>query len=193
MLTFAYYLLKVIVCSGLLFSYYYFVLRNKRFHQYNRFYLLFALVISWIIPIAKIEYWIETKPEEQVAIKFLTVVSAGDAFVEESVKLNQANWSLENVTLVAFAVVSLAFAVWLLLGLVRIARLIKSNPVQTWNNIRFIFTTVKGSPFSFFKYIFWNKNIDLQTTEGKHILQHELTHVAEKHSADKLLVNGMLI
>ena len=59
MLNFAYYLLKVMLCSGILYSYYLIALRNKRFHQYNRWYLLYAVFISFIIPVLKIEFWKE--------------------------------------------------------------------------------------------------------------------------------------
>jgi TonB family protein len=193
MLTFAYYLLKVIVCSGVLFGYYYSVLRNKRFHQYNRFYLLFVLIISWVIPIAKIQIWNEANQNEPVAVKLLTVVAASDAFVEESAKSSAINWSAEYVGVLCFLLVSTVFFVRLLLGLLKMRRLISTSPTKRWNNINFIFTTAKGAPFSFFKYIFWNQNIDVETTEGKHILQHELTHVTEKHSIDKLFVNILLI
>ncbi len=34
------YLAKVIICSGILYAYYHIALRNNRFHQWNRFYLL---------------------------------------------------------------------------------------------------------------------------------------------------------
>ncbi len=45
-----FYLLQVIVTSGILYRYYHFALRNKRFHRYNRFYLLAATVLSIMIP-----------------------------------------------------------------------------------------------------------------------------------------------
>jgi len=35
-----YYFLQVVVCSAVLYVYYLLALRNKKFHQYNRFYLL---------------------------------------------------------------------------------------------------------------------------------------------------------
>ncbi len=38
-----------------MFGYDWLVLLNKRFHQYNRFYLLGAAVISWVIPFIKID------------------------------------------------------------------------------------------------------------------------------------------
>jgi hypothetical protein len=44
-----FYLLQVIAASGLLYGYYHFALRNKKFHRYNRFYLMMAVVISSLI------------------------------------------------------------------------------------------------------------------------------------------------
>ncbi|MEN9351057.1 MAG: hypothetical protein RL372_2035, partial [Bacteroidota bacterium] len=54
-------------------------------------------------------------------------------------------------------------------------------------------TRVKGTPFSFFSYIFWNAEIDIQTPAGKQILQHELTHVKQYHSIDKIVMQLNLI
>jgi ABC-type multidrug transport system permease subunit len=47
------YFLKVILCSSIFFCYYWIALRNKKFHQYNRFYLLIAPIASWFIPLIK--------------------------------------------------------------------------------------------------------------------------------------------
>ena len=44
------YLLQVILASGILYAYYHFVLRNNRFHQYNRYFLLLVPVISILVP-----------------------------------------------------------------------------------------------------------------------------------------------
>jgi beta-lactamase regulating signal transducer with metallopeptidase domain len=192
MLTFAYYLLKVSICSGLLFSYYLFMLRNKRFHQYNRFYLLLSVILSWVIPLAKIKFWNETA-EEQPAFRLLKVVATGDHFVETSLKFSFLALNFNSIALILFTLISAALLAWLVISIVRVHLLIHSNPAESRNKIKFIFTEVKGTPFSFFKYIFWNRNIDLQTIEGKHILKHELTHVHEKHSADKLFLQIVLI
>ncbi len=47
----ALYLAKVIFISGLLFGYYRLFLRDRMFHQYNRFYLLVATLGSLILPL----------------------------------------------------------------------------------------------------------------------------------------------
>ena len=59
--------------------------------------------------------------------------------------------------------------------------------------IDLVITNAKGTPYSFFKYIFWNEAIDMTSTTGQQILQHEITHVKEKHSYDKLFVQLSLI
>jgi hypothetical protein len=60
-------------------------------------------------------------------------------------------------------------------------------------NIVLLNTTESGTPFSFLKFIFWNDEIDVNSTTGKQILQHELIHVNEKHSWDKIFVQINLV
>jgi hypothetical protein len=72
-----FYLLQVIAASGLLYGYYHFALRNKRFHRYNRFYLLMAIVISSFIPFLNIPvYFSEKETESSVMLQTLQVISS---------------------------------------------------------------------------------------------------------------------
>ncbi|MGN6567010.1 MAG: hypothetical protein ACTHJ0_03605 [Flavipsychrobacter sp.] len=45
------YLLKVIICSGILFAYYLLALKNRKLHGFNRFYLLAATLCSVVLPL----------------------------------------------------------------------------------------------------------------------------------------------
>ncbi len=78
----AYYLLKVMVCSGIMYCYYLLALRNKRFHQYNRFYLLAAVGLSFIVPFIRIELWKESVQQSAV-MKVIAIVTEADAYVAE--------------------------------------------------------------------------------------------------------------
>ncbi len=111
MLTFAYYLLKVLICSGTLYGYYLLALRNKRFHQYNRFYLLSAVALSFIIPFIKIELWKETVQQSAV-MKAITIVNDADAYVAAQTKLI---WNWNNIAFAAFGCISLVFLFLLIL------------------------------------------------------------------------------
>jgi N-acetylmuramoyl-L-alanine amidase len=48
-------------------------------------------------------------------------------------------------------------------------------------------THVPGAPFSFLNTIYWNQDIPLNDAVGQLILRHEITHVTQGHSYDKLL------
>src|SRR5262249_8162604 len=56
------YLLQVIIASGLLYGYYYAALRNKKFHQYNRFYLLATIPVSILVPFLDIPVYFSSLP-----------------------------------------------------------------------------------------------------------------------------------
>ena len=57
--TFGIYLLKMLICSAVLYGYYRAALFNERFHQWNRFYLLAAMLLSVVVPFVNIPLFTE--------------------------------------------------------------------------------------------------------------------------------------
>jgi hypothetical protein len=53
-------------------------------------------------------------------------------------------------------------------------------------------TDLKQAPFSFLDNLFWRTNISMHEENGKKIFAHELTHIKEKHSYDKLFSQVLL-
>ncbi|MEP7254599.1 MAG: M56 family metallopeptidase [Ferruginibacter sp.] len=193
MLPYFWYILKVIICSGILFGYYWLFLRNKIFHQYNRFYLLIALSLSLLLPMIKIDFWQQDTQQSQV-IKALQVVSASDDYMNNVIITATKNdWSIQQLYPVVYWAVSFIFLLILLQTLFIIRSLLKRYPVKLVDQFSFVNTDDKSTPFSFFKYIFWNANIDMDTATGKQIFKHEVAHIQEKHTHDKLFVNIILI
>ncbi len=193
MLPFFWYMLKVMICSGILFGYYWFFLRNKIFHQYNRFYLLAAMSLSLLLPLLKINFW-QPAADTNQAIRVLQAVSVGDEYMENIVlTAKRSNWSVEQLYPVVYILVSLIFFFVMLRTLFLIRTLLKKYPVQQVEQVAFINTQDDSTPFSFLKYIFWNSSIDLETTTGRQIFKHEVAHIQEKHTHDKLFVNSILI
>lgn len=192
MLATAYYLLKVIICSGILYGYYRLALHNKIFHRWNRFYLLASVVISLSFPLIKINIWHNPADDGQV-IKLLNVVTTGDEMVMEADKNGGFHLNGEQGISILYVIVSLVLLVLLLHSLLKLINLIRRHQVQKIEQIKFVNTEAKGTPFSFFRYIFWNHHIDVNSDTGKKIFLHELVHVQEKHSADRLFMNIVLI
>jgi TonB-dependent SusC/RagA subfamily outer membrane receptor len=193
MIAFAYYLLKVVICSAVLFLYYHLALRNKLFHQWNRFYLLASVVLSLVAPIIQITIVRYTHETSNKAIELLQVLNSADGYMEEITITANRGISSEQWMLIAYCLASFIVLIITVLSLFKILSVIKSHTVRVIRDIKFINTKVKGTPFSFFKFIFWNEEIDLQTETGQQIFQHELVHVREKHSVDKLFIQSVLI
>jgi len=194
MLTFAYFLLKIIICSGILYGYYLFGLRNKTFHKWNRFYLLSVVVLSLIVPLIKINIWQKSGESKTQVIHFLQVVNANDEIVDEYSK-SKENFQIDasNLSLSVYVVISGLLFVFLIQTLLKINQLKKNNKQTIIEGINFINTNARGTPFSFFNNIFWNDEIDINSITGKQIFQHEVVHVEEKDSYDKILMNIILI
>lgn len=193
MLTIAYYFLKVILCSGILLLYYWMVLRNKRFHQYNRFYLLFVGLFSWLIPLIKIQFIQPAGAEQPQIIQLVNIVANNNSDFEQIV-LQQGfsiNWDLFSIAI--YSIVSAFFLLSFIAGIIKVYQLLKNNSCKNIGDVYLILTNAKGTPFSFFKYIFWNEAIDINTATGKQMMQHELIHVQEKHSADKLFMQLVIL
>lgn len=193
MIAFAYYLLKVMICSGVLFLYYHLALRNKLFHQWNRFYLLAAIVISLLAPVVQVSIMHQISEEPNQAIKVLQVIQSADGYLEEITIGGHGQLSTGQWLMIAYVIISAVILISLLLSLKKVFSIVRSHTVQWIEKIKFINTKVQGTPFSFFDFIFWNQEIDLQTETGQQIFQHELVHVKEKHTIDKLFIQLTLI
>jgi|GEM_PF-258962 len=193
MLTIAYYFLQVVLCSGMMMGYYWLVLRNKRFHQYNRFYLLAIAALSWIVPLIKIKWGHTVISEDLQVMRFLSVVADNNSQMEENLSGKGFQWSWDMLATGIYMAGALVLLLGMLRALFRIYRLLQIHSCKNVGDVYLIITEAKGTPFSFFRYIFWNDAIDIRSEAGKQILQHELTHVQQKHSFDKLFIQLMLI
>jgi N-acetylmuramoyl-L-alanine amidase len=196
MLPFAYYLLKITICSAVLFGYYWFLLRNKVFHGYNRFYLLAIVGLAIILPLCRINIFAEKHTAQTSVIKMLQVVTEGDEYLDEVIigGTKKTTFSVVNFLPFVYLMVSVVLLFLLLQMLFSIYQLIKKHTHTNIQNIHFINTeAAKGTPFSFFKFIFWNNQINLHSPEGTRIFKHELAHIQEQHSLDKMFINLVLI
>ncbi len=150
MLPFSWYMLKVIICSGILFGYYWFFLRNKIFHQYNRFYLLAAMSLSLLLPLLKINFWQPAAAQNQ-AIRVLQAVSVGDEYMSSMlISTQKSNWSFEQVYPLVYWLISILFFVVMLRTIYLIISLLKKYPVQQIEQVSFVNTEDDSTPFSFF-------------------------------------------
>ena len=184
---------KLIVSSGLLYGYYHLFLRNKRFHRYNRFYLLTISLIALIIPLIKIPvYFFTGNQQHNNLIKTLKVITASGWEEPVIIYARQNQWSklitIQNGLFVVYLAGLVTGLIIITRSIFYIAGLTKKYECETVDQLKIYNTTEPGTPFSFFRSIFWDKKISLTGNQGQQIFRHELFHVKEKHSADILLM-----
>lgn len=185
------YVIQVIIVSGLLYSYYHWVLRNKKFHRYNRYYLLGAAMLSILIPLLNIPvYFTGEEAASSIVYSTLTVFAGGnteDAVVVYANTAGKTSWFTWNhiLQLIYILVASLVF-LRIIFSLLKIRRIVRSHTVENIGQIRFLNTEEPGTPYSFFRWLFWNRKIELNSDKGEQIFRHELFHIEQKHSLDIL-------
>ena len=173
------YLFKVICCSGIMFGYYHLFLRDRSFHQYNRGYLLLTALVSILLPLLRTFYFtIKVHP----AIYSL-LASSSAVPPDETAGAQSHSWML----LIILLVVSLILLSRLLLGILHVLKLRRKYPLQQIEEVRLYITDLDEAPFSFFKNIFWKDRLPLDSEQGQKVLKHELTHIRQCHSWDKII------
>lgn len=183
------YLVQMIAVSGLLYAYYHFALRNNKFHQYNRFYLLAATVISIVVPFLNIPFYFTAEEKESsFLLQTITVISpatpaSGDIPVYTPTQ-QSSGLSLSSILWYSYLLVITLLLLRFLFSLLQIRRIIRKYPAEKLGKIRFLNTTEPGTPYSFFKWLFWNRNIELNSSKGEQVFRHELFHITQKHSYD---------
>ena len=193
MQTTIYYFLQVVFCSAIMMGYYWLVLRDNKFHQYNRFYLLLVAGFAWLVPLIKIQLNGTNISEDTNIYYLLSAVADNNTIIESNLKFNWYNLSWQNGLKLLYAGGVLFLLTGFFVSLFRIYQLFKLNKVRSLGEIDLVITNAKGTPYSFFRYIFWNEAIDLSSATGQQILQHEIIHVKEKHSFDKIFMQLILI
>ena len=174
------YILKTILISGIFLAYYWIALRDKKFHYYNRFYLLTASIMSLVIPLLKFDWFIVEKPviySSNEIVQFILPISN----VNTNIQYDWVYYSLVIAGIVAITLFSI-----LLLNVIKIQLLKRKSDVTQMEGFDFINTNDDNAPFSFLNNLFWKQSISLQEEGGQQIFKHEITHIQQKHTLDRI-------
>jgi N-acetylmuramoyl-L-alanine amidase len=186
------YFARILLISGFLFGYYQLCLRNAPFHGYNRFFLLGITALSFLLPILPLPGvdLFGGNGGHNGATGILHAITTGNW--EESVDLTGHPALLhrfpggQELLVGAYLLITLVFLAAPALSLLHIFRLSSRCPQQRAGGIRIFMTDEPGTPFSFLNRIFWNNQLDINSSTGRQIFRHELYHVRKKHTADLL-------
>ncbi|SFC83000.1 Signal transducer regulating beta-lactamase production, contains metallopeptidase domain [Zunongwangia mangrovi] len=183
-----FYILKFTGCLLVLYSFYRLFLENEKNHEFKRFYLLFALVASVIIPLITITYKVEAQTIEQTGILLPETITN----VEE-VKTTSWKDHLPAILWSVYSIGSVVFLIRFLKNLQYLKKLIQQcekvkEPLSTK-----ILLPFQQIPYSYFRYIFVDKEAFKTNSIPQEILKHEEAHVHQKHTLDLLILEILQI
>jgi TonB family protein len=172
-------------------------LRNETFFGLNRIYLLASVCFSLILPF--IHFQINTEMPT-VMLDEVTVTATGYQNLLQTVFIYSTNLTgaiektIQSIGLIRFIYI-LGTAVFLFLFLYRLLQiivLIMNNESELNNGIRIVKIDRDTTPFSFFNFVFIDKN-NANGSGMKEMLAHEMEHVRQRHSFDVLIFELLTI
>lgn len=175
------YIYKSSLVLFLFYVFYKVFLENEKMHMFNRFYLLFALLLSINIPFLNI------KTETEIPFQILRIKASETNSINQNLPiLNNYNWKTILVTL--SIIMTILFIIRFIKNLTSLYKRIKVNQSIIYKNTKIILLDDVVIPYSFFNHIFINKKEFQSNKIQEEILSHELVHVHQKHSLDIIFI-----
>ena len=132
------------LCSGILFLYYLVALRNRQYHQWNRFYLLAAVAVSIVIPFIKLN--ITNESNGTGGIQLLQVVESTSGYLEEISTTNESGTTGTQWLLIAYFGTAALLLGLFIHSILRVLILIRKHAASRIGNTWFINTRIGGTP-----------------------------------------------
>ena len=174
------FLIKSAISLGVLLLAYHLLLEKEKMHQFNRFYLLFSLIFSLVIPhiTIKVVKEITTPIIENSTINFN---QESTVFVEETNYFPIIIWSI-------YGLITLLLSIRFVRNILKIITKINSNTRIDYENATLVLLKEKALPYTFLNYIFMSEMDYTNQKIEAELFSHELTHVTQKHTWDVLLI-----
>jgi bla regulator protein BlaR1 len=185
------YIIKSIICSGILLMFYQLLLKREKMHHFNRFYLIGSIAFSLLVPLMSIEL-----PEQQVIQEsFLPEFQNAKPSVLSEQKPDRIpvesaakNFDPKGVIIAAYALISLVLLIRFAKNISIIFRKKSGMPVLDYHQAKLVLVPEDVVTYTFLKYIFVNEKAFRNGQVETEILTHELAHVKQKHTLDILFI-----
>ncbi|MES2704923.1 MAG: N-acetylmuramoyl-L-alanine amidase [Bacteroidota bacterium] len=185
------YILRGLAISGIGYGYYALLLRRRKMHVFNRYYLLATMAAALLLPLVHIEWAALNGTAAHAPIKLLQVLQSGQN-EEQAVRAVAAPRSYAAILWVLYYCIVAVSLFVTARSVYQLYRIKRNSKVTAEGNMHFIETELDNAPFSFLNNLFWHTGTNRQSAAGAAIMRHELAHIRQWHSADKLAANAVL-
>lgn len=180
------YFLEVSVSLGLFYLLYFLLFRKDTFFQRNRFYLLGSALLSLLIPLLDFNAY---QAPIALPVRMLDTVIVG---VQQDIEFSFSDYFYPFAMLI-YGIFASLMLLRFMLSIKKVMNYITTKKAIAKNGYHLINTEGERPTASFMQYLFWDNSVDLKPQDAHKILQHELTHIKEKHSYDLLFMEILQI
>jgi len=179
-------LLKSTACLTAFLAFYKLVLERESIHHFKRFYLVAAIIASFLIPNMVFTEYIEALPSTEmenipILTDLPTTQAPQNAVQEEKFSWGPLLWSIYGLGVLGFGFRFIGH-------LAQIWSRIRKNPKHKDNFITRVLLKQPMPPHTFFRFIFLNQEQFENKSIPQEVLLHEETHAKQKHSLDILFI-----
>ncbi|WP_114749782.1 M56 family metallopeptidase [Pleomorphovibrio marinus] len=201
------YIFKATIALVIFYAFYQTFLVKESMFRFNRFFLIFALCFSLIVPFLPIPFGFQIG--ENLIPESISTTVKGDRSEkvipaqphvweqgerETSFQIQPEtplNWksTIPGIYLLGLFL----FLTRFMLQLIQLFRMVRNNQAIRENDCTYVLLPQKTLPFTFLYFLFMDKASFQANSIEKEILYHELTHIRQKHSWDILFVEILKI
>jgi beta-lactamase regulating signal transducer with metallopeptidase domain len=176
------YIVKLSVGLGVVYLFYYCILRKLTFYNHNRWYLAGYTLLSFLIPFINISTVLQKNNWQQNDIvNWVPVINPATATVTPAAL--PGTWSIKEWIVAVIVLGILIMLTRLLLQVVSFKKMFrKAEPVAA-GKLNLYQVNDNIIPFSFGNAIFINRDLHTES-ELQEIIRHEFVHVKQYHSLD---------
>jgi hypothetical protein len=175
------YILESGVCLAFFYVIYWVLLKDETYFLLNRFYLVSALAMSFIIPGFNI-----TSP-----FRTARAVSA-PVSLSQVQAMPTRTLGLADVLLVVYLAGVLVYLMRFVFHLIKLRSVVRRYGLQVRGGVKIVSVDREFAPFSFLNVVFLNEK-DLNPDDLERILAHERVHIHQGHSLDVLLMELAIV
>jgi TonB family protein len=188
-----YYLAEANLYLGIFYLAYGLLLNHDTHYQWNRFYLVFSCIISFVLPVLQVGAWRPSEVAEPLqanayasqSVKTVSIAAPQhEIMIARPAPAAERHFSLQEALWYVYLAGAVILLMRLFIKLYTLWKLTRNAERVKEGKYRLIYLKGTGIAFSFFNCLF----IGADAAGADIITRHELVHMRQKHSADILFL-----
>ncbi len=163
------------------------VFQQEASFKQNRLFLVTGLILSLIMPFIDFSYPASLPNITSINLSSITIYADKLVHVGEEVTYN-----ISDILQIIYLLMLSIFVIRFIYQSIKISTFFRNARIDEQNGVKIVYTNKEHSAFSFLKFVF----IDKSTEHSKDldvVINHEIAHIAQKHSIDLILFEILLI